>query len=77
MGYSPRSDLEQKLFPNLGRALVTGGIHRYIGREGTVIEGNHRAARIAFDNFWDRPDGMSAVEADDATWVYPDEYQRI
>lgn len=85
-GYQPQTEYERELFPYLGRARVIDGPSEYIGREGTIIHEDgdreakidgYRVVRIAFDNFWHRPDGMDAVEADDAGYFFDGEYERL
>ena len=77
MMYRPRNDLERKLFPNLGTAKIIGGIPEYIGKVGIIIQKDDEVARIAFDHFWDRPDGMEPEEAQDNTWCFTGEYEEL
>ena len=72
--YRPKNKYEEELFPNLGEAKVVGG-PSHVGEVGIIIHRDSECARIVFDNFWDRPDGMSADEADDSTWCFEGEYE--
>jgi len=65
------------------RVLITGGIKRYVGREAVILtceeggsshEERDGTIRVAFENFWTRPDGLSSEEADDSTWLFKGEY---
>jgi hypothetical protein len=84
MGYAPKTALEERLFPNLGRARVTHSPYiPFIGREGTVIakyepaRAGDRVIRLAFDEFWDRPDGIPPEKAQDNTYCFDGEYELI
>lgn len=82
-GYKPKSDFERRCWPYLGRAKVVKSPYpKDIGREGTIIlrqndcrPNKKSVIRIAFDNFWDRPDGMDAIEADDSGYFFDGEYE--
>lgn len=66
---------------------ITGGIPRYIGRIGEILEPDEGGSinregqliriHVAFENYWSRPDGMNAVEADDSTWLFEGEYEYV
>lgn len=73
--YNPKTKYERELFPNLGYAKIIGGPADYIGKLGVIVHKDPGAVRIVFSHFWDRPDGMSAEEAQDGTWCFPGEYE--
>ena len=54
------------------RCLLEG----YEGREGHIIDDqdiDKGIVRIAFDEYWTRPDSMSPEEANDNTWCLSDD----
>jgi len=74
--YRPRNKYEAKIFPNLGYAkIIKSPYKKYIGQCGVIVHKDPEAVRIVFSHFWDRPDGMSAEEAQDSTWCFPGEYE--
>lgn len=83
--YNPQTLLQKQLFPNLGRARVTGGpFISYIGREGTIIQeceparsSGRRIVRIAFNEFWYRPNDVEAEDAMDNGYFFEGEFEEI
>jgi len=81
MGYTPKTEYERTIFPNLGRVKIIRGPERYIGREGTIIHitpdkgpGLKRGVvRVAFDDFWNRPDDANdEVKSNDNSYFFKD-----
>jgi len=75
--YRPKNDLDRLIFPNLGKALITGGVPDHIGKIGVIVQEDDQCARIVFDSFWDRPPDCEIDAIDDNTWCFSGEYERL